>query len=203
MPGKPASTNLPVNLETDKLNQAVDVCLSRLQAHVQALLPVEVGTVTSVSRGVVRLSGLPQIASEELVRFPHEQFGMAFNLDEREVGVILLDDSGNLHAGADARRTGRVIDVPVGNELIGRVIDPLGRPLDELGPVNTKQRLPCERDARPIIQRAPVTTPLQTGIKVIDALIPIGRGQRELILGDRQTGKTAIALDTIVNQKSH
>ena len=143
MPGKPASTNLPVNLENDKLNQAVDVCLSRLQAHVQALLPVEVGTVTSVSRGVVRLSGLPQIASEELVRFPHEQFGMAFNLDEREVGVILLDDSGNLHAGADARRTGRVIDVPVGNELIGRVIDPLGRPLDELGPVNTKQRLPC------------------------------------------------------------
>lgn len=203
MPRESASLTDALDLATDKLSRAVDVCLSRLQTHVQSLTPVEVGTVTSVSRGVVRLSGLPHLESEELVRFPHERFGMAFNLDEHEVGVILLDHSSDLHAGADARRTGRVMDVPVGDELIGRVIDPLGRPLDERGPVNTKQRLPCERDARPIIQRAPVTVPLQTGIKVIDALIPVGRGQRELILGDRQTGKTAIALDTIVNQKSH
>lgn len=189
--------------ENELLSGKVDASLSRLCAHVNSLEPIEVGTVTAVSRGVVRLTGLPQLGSEELVRFPHDQYGMAFNLDKDEVGVILFDKAAGLCAGADARRTGRVLDVPVGKELLGRVVDPLGRPLDEHGPVNAAQRLPCERDARPIMQRAPVTVPLQTGIKVIDALIPIGRGQRELILGDRQTGKTAIALDTIVNQRSH
>lgn len=189
--------------EDEELNRKVDASLSRLRAHVNSLEPIDVGTVTSVSRGVVRLTGLPQLGSEELVRFPHDQFGMAFNLDQDEVGVILFDKAARLCAGADARRTGRVLDVPVGEEVLGRVVDPLGRPLDEHGPVNAVQRLPCERDARPIMQRAPVTVPLQTGIKVIDALIPIGRGQRELVLGDRQTGKTAIALDTIVNQRSH
>lgn len=196
----------PIGLLTstdDRLDQSVDRCVWRLKEHVRSLTPVEVGTVTSVSRGVVRLTGLPGVASEELIRFPRDQFGMAFNLDPDEVGVILFDESGDLHAGADARRTGRVLDVPVGEELIGRVVDPLGRPLDELGPVSTSQRLPCEREARPIMQRAAVSVPLQTGIKVIDALIPVGRGQRELILGDRQTGKTAIALDTIVHQKTH
>lgn len=186
-----------------RLDLLLESRLSRLGEHINSLEPVEVGTVTSVSRGVVRLSGLPNLGAEELVRFPHEQFGMAFNLDEHEVGVILLDEATDLNAGADARRTGRVLDVPVGAELLGRVVDPLGRPLDEHGPVHATKRLPCEREARPIMQRAPVTVPLQTGLKVIDALIPIGRGQRELILGDRQTGKTAIALDTIVNQQAH
>lgn len=198
--GQVTDTLIP---DEEVLDRKVDASLSRLRAHVNSLEPIEVGTVTSVSRGVVRLSGLPQLGSEELVRFPHDQFGMAFNLDPDEVGVILFDKAAKLCAGADARRTGRVLDVPVGEELLGRVVDPLGRPLDEHGPVNAPQRLPCERDARPIMQRAPVTVPLQTGIKVIDALIPIGRGQRELILGDRQTGKTAIALDAIVNQASH
>lgn len=186
-----------------KINSSVDASVSRLRAHVNSLEPVEVGTVTSVSRGVVRLTGLPKLGLEELVRFPHDKFGMAFNLDPNEVGVVLFDKATQLRAGTNARRTGRVLSVPVGEGLLGRVIDPLGRPLDEHGPVSAAQRLPCEREARPIMQRAPVTVPLQTGIKVIDALIPIGRGQRELILGDRQTGKTAIALDAIVNQSDH
>jgi F-type H+-transporting ATPase subunit alpha len=189
--------------DAGQLTQAIDTSLRQLRDRVHALRPVEVGTVTSVSRGVVRLAGLPHVQSEELVRFGANQFGLAFNLDVGETGVILLDEADDLSAGADAHRTGRVLDVPVGEELLGRVIDPLGRPLDDRGPVNTSARLPCEREARPIMQRAPVTVPLQTGIKVVDALIPIGRGQRELILGDRQTGKTAIALDTIVNQRSH
>lgn len=186
-----------------RLQLLLEARLSKLAEHVDSLKPVEVGTVASVSRGVVRLTGLPNLGSEELVQFPHGQFGMAFNLDEHEVGVILLDGSTGLSAGVEARRTGRLLDVPVGEELLGRVVDPLGRPLDEFGPVQATKRLPCEREARPIMQRAPVSVPLQTGIKVIDALIPIGRGQRELILGDRQTGKTAIALDTITNQRYH
>jgi F-type H+-transporting ATPase subunit alpha len=126
---------------------------------------------------------------------------MAFNLDEDNVGAILLGNSEHLHTGDEARRTGRVLDVPVGEGMLGRVIDPTGRPLDDRGPIFTTERLPIERDATPIMHRAPVTVPLQTGIKSIDALIPIGRGQRELILGDRQTGKTAIVLDTFINQK--
>ena len=125
---------------------------------------------------------------------------MAYNLDRDEVGIILLNDSGGLKAGCEVMRTGKVLDTPVGEELLGRVIDATGRSLDNLGAITTSQRLPVEREAPGIMQRAPVTVPLQTGIKVIDALISIGRGQRELILGDRATGKTAIALDTIFNQ---
>ncbi len=128
-------------------------------------------------------------------------FGIAFNVDEDEIGVVLLGDYWHLHAGDEVERTGRVMDVAVGDGLVGRVIDPLGRPLDGKGPVVASERLPIERPAAPIMDRAPVTVPLQTGLKVIDALIPIGRGQRELILGDRQTGKTAIAIDTILNQR--
>ncbi len=138
---------------------------------------------------------------EELIQFPGELFGIAFNLDEQEIGVVLLGDYTHLHAGDEVTRTGRVMDVGVGEALLGRVIDPLGRPLDDLGPPNCPQRLPIEREAKAIMDRSPVTVPLQTGIKVIDALVPIGRGQRELILGDRQTGKSAIALDTILNQR--
>jgi F-type H+-transporting ATPase subunit alpha len=161
----------------------------------------EVGSVISVATGVAKVSGLPSVGFEELLTFPGDVQGIAFNLDEDEIGVVLLGDYRHLHAGDEVHRTGRVMDVGVGDGLLGRVIDPLGQPLDGHGPVATNRRLPIERPAAPIMNRAPVTVPLQTGLKVIDALIPIGRGQRELILGDRQTGKTAIAIDTIINQR--
>jgi F-type H+/Na+-transporting ATPase subunit alpha len=160
----------------------------------------EIGTITSVSPGIATVSGLRGAGFEELIQFPGGLSGIAFNLDEGEIGVVLLGDYAHLEAGDEVTRTGRVMDVGVGEPLLGRVIDPLGRPLDDLGPLFCPQRLPIEREAKAIMDRAAVTVPLQTGIKVIDALVPIGRGQRELILGDRQTGKTAIAIDTIVNQ---
>lgn len=161
----------------------------------------EIGTVHFVGHGIARVAGLPHVGSEELVRFPGNQLGLAFTLDPADVGVILLDASEGIHAGAEVHRTGRILDVPVGDALLGRVVDALGRPLDRGGIVASTHRRPVERDAPSIMDRAPVTAPLQTGIKVVDALVPIGRGQRELILGDRQTGKTAIALDTIINQR--
>jgi len=178
------------------MNQIAEVrktCIPDLAAR-------EVGTITSVGTGIAMVSGLPNVGFEELVRFPGDLLGIAFNVDEDQIGVVLLGEYFHLHAGDEVVRTGRVMDVAVGGGLLGRVIDPLGRPLDGKGPVATRERLPIERPAAPIMDRAPVTVPLQTGLKVVDALIPIGRGQRELILGDRQTGKTAIALDTILNQ---
>ena len=161
----------------------------------------EIGTILSVDTGIAKVSGLPGVGFEELVKFPGDVLGIAFNVDEDEIGVVLLGDYQDLHAGDEVQRTGRIMDMTVGEELLGRVIDPLGRPLDGQEPVNTRQRLPIERPAPAIMDRAPVIVPLQTGLMVVDALIPIGRGQRELILGDRQTGKTAIALDTILNQR--
>ena len=163
--------------------------------------PREVGRITSLGRGVCRVTGLGRVKAEELLSFPGGVYGMAFNIDPDDTGVIPLGGYDHLAAGDEVERTDRVADVPVGDALIGRVIDPTGIPLDNAGPVKTTHRLPVEREARPIMERAPVTTPLQTGIKAVDALIPIGRGQRELILGDRQTGKTAIAVDTILNQQ--
>lgn len=168
---------------------------------VPPLVMQEVGTITNVSTGIARISGLPGVGVDELVQFPGDVFGIAFNVDEEEVGVVLLGEYWHLQAGDEVKRTGRVMDVAVGDGLLGRVIDPLGRPLDDHGPVHASGRLPIERPAPPIMDRAPVSVPLQTGLKVVDALIPIGRGQRELILGDRQTGKTAIAIDTILNQR--
>ncbi len=165
------------------------------------LVPREVGAIASIATGIAMVSGLPGVAFEELLEFSGGIFGIAFNVDENAIGVVLLDDYSRLRAGDEVRRTGRVMDVAVGDALLGRVIDPLGRPLDGNGPVASTERLPIERPAPPIMDRAPVTVPLQTGLKVIDALIPIGRGQRELILGDRQTGKSAIAIDTILNQR--
>jgi F-type H+-transporting ATPase subunit alpha len=161
----------------------------------------ETGKVTSVGDGIAVVDGLPGVRTEELVRFPGDLFGMTFNLDPHQVGIVLLDESDGVQAGQEVRRTGRVLDVPVGEGLLGRAVDARGRPLDDGGSVKAEARLPIEREAPPIMDRAPVTVPLQTGLKAIDALIPIGRGQRELILGDRQTGKTAIAVDTIINQK--
>ncbi|MDY0281464.1 MAG: F0F1 ATP synthase subunit alpha, partial [Salinivirgaceae bacterium] len=165
------------------------------------LTPREVGTITSVATGIAKVSGLPGVGYDELVTFPGDVLGIAFNVDEDEIGVVLLGEYWHLQAGNEVRRTGRVMDVGVGDGLLGRVIDPLGRPLDGNGPVAANHRLPVERTAPPIMDRSPVTVPLQTGLKVVDALIPVGRGQRELILGDRQTGKTAIAIDTILNQR--
>jgi F-type H+-transporting ATPase subunit alpha len=176
--------------------------MSRTREHLTPLLvPREVGTITAVSTGIATVSGLPGVGFEELLTFRGGVSGIAFNVDEDEVGVVLLGDCWHLRAGDEVERTDRVMDVAVGDALLGRVVDPLGRPVDRNGPVIASARLPIERPAAPIMDRAPVTVPLQTGLKVVDALIPIGRGQRELILGDRQTGKTAIAIDTILNQR--
>ncbi len=160
----------------------------------------EVGSISTVYNGIARVSGIPGVGFEELLKFPHDLYGIAFNVDEHEVGVVLLGEHWHLHAGDKVERTRRVMDVPVGEGLIGRVITPLGKPLDGKGSVAFSQRMPIERKAPAIMDRAPVTVPLQTGVKVVDALVPVGRGQRELILGDRQTGKTAITIDTILNQ---
>lgn len=161
----------------------------------------EVGTVTTVSNGIAKVRGLPTVGFEELVRFPGNVFGIAFNIEEDETGIVLLGDYWHIQAGDEVERTGRVMDVPVGFELLGRVIDPLGNVLDDKGPLGITERRPIESEAPAIMDRSPVTVPLQTGIKVIDALIPIGRGQRELILGDRQTGKTSLAVNAILNQQ--
>ncbi len=171
------------------------------EAFTPQLKAREVGTITSIATGIAKVSGLPGVGFEEVLKFPGDMYGIAFNVDEDEIGVVLLGDYWHLHAGDVVERRGHVVDVPVGDGLIGRIVTPTGRPLDGKGPVVSSARLPVERPAAPIMDRAPVAVPLQTGIKVIDALIPVGRGQRELILGDRQTGKTAVALDTILNQR--
>lgn len=160
----------------------------------------EKGIVKNISAGIATVTGVPGTGFEELLEFPNGLYGIAFNLDEDEIGVVLLGRNDQLQAGDTVLRTHRVADVPVGDGLIGRVIDSLGNPMDDKGPISFKKRYPIERPAPPIMSREAVNAPLQTGIKVIDAIIPIGRGQRELILGDRQTGKTSIAIDTILNQ---
>ncbi len=191
--------------ETDFLKTVLEeffqVSDTVLNSHETQLKPQEIGTVTYLANGIARVTGLPNVKSEELVTFAGIGLGMVFNLDPQEVGVILLHSSQGLTSGCQVYPTGQVMDVPVGEKLLGRVVDGIGRPLDNQGVIATSQRFPIEREAPAIMDRSPVNVPLQTGIKVIDALIPIGRGQRELILGDRQTGKTAIALDTILNQK--
>ena len=194
-----------MNAQPEGLQCAVEGALATIgrarAAFAPQLMPRELGTVTSVATGIAMVSGLPGVAFEEVLRFPGDVYGIAFNVDATEVGVVLLGDHWRLQAGDEVERSGHVMDVPVGESLIGRIVDPLGRPLDGRGTVASITRLPIERPAPPIMDRAPVTVPLQTGIKVIDALIPIGRGQRELIVGDRQIGKTAIAIDTILNQR--
>jgi len=189
----------------DSLTAATDGVFLEMKRALEAFAPPfalrETGTITTVSTGIATISGLPGVGYEELIQFPGGLYGIAFNVDENEVGVVLLGEYSHLHTGDEVGRTGRVMDVGVGDELLGRVIDPLGRPLDGGDAPATRLRLPIEREAKAIMDRAPVTVPLQTGIKVIDALVPVGRGQRELILGDRQTGKTAIAVDAILNQR--
>ena len=171
------------------------------ESFTPALAAREVGVVTNVATGIAAVSGLPGVGFEELVMFPQGLLGIAFNVDAEEIGVVLLGEYQKLRAGDEVTRTGRVMDVAVGVALLGRVIDPLGQPLDGKGEVAATDRRPVERPAPAIMDRAPVVVPLQTGLKVVDAMIPIGRGQRELILGDRQTGKTAVAIDTILNQR--
>jgi F-type H+-transporting ATPase subunit alpha len=186
------------------LASEIDCALTRLadlaDRYGDGLTVHEVGSVRSVGHGTAVVSGLPGVRSEELVEFPDGSLGMAFNLDEHEIGVILLGHSRTLRAGDEVRRTHRVTDVPVGHGLLGRVIDPTGRALDSTAPLRAPVRWPIERPARAILDRAPVSVPLHTGLKVVDALVPIGRGQRELILGDRQTGKSTVAIDTILHQ---
>ncbi len=190
----------PESLQND-FDEAFAAIIQVREAFTPKLTLREVGTVTSVATGIAKVSGLPGVGFEEVVTFPGDVLGIAFNVDADEIGVVLLGEYEHLHAGDEVQRTGRVMDVAVGDGLLGRVIDPLGRPLDGKGPLVSSQRLPVERPAAAIMDRAPVTVPLQTGLVVIDALIPVGRGQRELILGDRQTGKTAIAIDAILNQR--
>ena len=160
-----------------------------------------VGTVVEVGDGIAQVYGLSDALASELLEFPGEIYGMALNLKEETVGAVILGDDVGIKEGDTVKTTGRVVEVPVGPELLGRVVDPLGRPLDDKGPINARKTRPVERIAPGVIVRQSVDTPVQTGIKAIDALIPIGRGQRELIIGDRQTGKTAVAIDTIIHQK--
>ena len=185
----------------DGLDRAVSGLEQARQSFEPRIRVQEVGVITRVSTGIATISGLPGVGFEELVSFPSDLLGIAFNLDRDEVGVVLLGDYQSLHAGDEVTRTGRVMDVAVGDELLGRVVNPLGKPLDGKGALVGAIRRPVERPAPAIMDRAPVVVPLQTGLKVVDAMIPIGRGQRELILGDRQTGKTAIAVDSILSQR--
>jgi F-type H+/Na+-transporting ATPase subunit alpha len=161
----------------------------------------ETGTVVSVGDGIARVYGLDRVMAGELLEFPHDVRGLALNLEESQVGVVLLGDYTHIREGDTVKRTGRIMDVPVGEAMIGRVVDALANPIDGRGPIVSDKTLPVERLAPGVIDRQPVKEPLQTGIKAIDSMIPIGRGQRELIIGDRQTGKTAVAIDTIINQK--
>ncbi|MDP7635309.1 MAG: F0F1 ATP synthase subunit alpha, partial [Candidatus Latescibacteria bacterium] len=161
----------------------------------------ESGTVLYVGDGIARVHGLGNVRATELVEFPHGIMGMALNLEEDNVGCVLFGDDTLINEGDSVKRTGRIVEVPVGPELLGRVVNPLGMPIDGKGEINPQQTSPVERKAPGVIDRQPVTEAVQTGIKIIDATVPIGRGQRELIIGDRQTGKTAIAVDTIINQK--
>ncbi|MBD1548350.1 alternate F1F0 ATPase, F1 subunit alpha [Roseibium aggregatum] len=186
----------PENL-TDKLFDQMDEVLDKTEARLEV---ADIARVLSVGNGIAEIAGFTDLYADELVSFPHGEMGIASSLGEERTGVIVLGPTDHIRPGDTVMRTRRVVDVPVGDGLLGRVVDPLGQPLDGGKVIQAEARLPIERPALPIMHRAPVIVPLQTGIKAIDAAIPIGRGQRELILGDRQTGKTAIAVDTILNQ---
>ena len=184
-----------------KPEEITSVLVSKIENFEQESQVEEVGYVLQVGDGIARVYGLRNIMSMELVEFPNDVYGMALNLEEDSVGCVLFGEDSKIKEGDVAKRTGRVIEVPVGKELLGRIVDPLGRPLDGKGPIKTSRTAAIERKALGVIQRQPVKEPLQTGLKAIDAMIPIGRGQRELIIGDRQIGKTAIVVDTIINQR--
>ncbi|ETW98939.1 MAG: hypothetical protein ETSY1_16830, partial [Candidatus Entotheonella factor] len=161
----------------------------------------ETGSVISVGDGIARIYGLDKCMAGELLLFPHDVYGMALNLEEDNVGAVLMGESVEIKEGDEVKRTNRIMEVPVGEAMIGRVVNALGQPIDGKGPINTSASSPIETIAPGVISRSPVNEPLQTGLKAIDSMVPIGRGQRELIIGDRQTGKTAVALDAIINQR--
>ena len=188
-----------MEIKTEAITKLLRQQIEKLDLSVDV---TEVGEVIAIGDGVARVSGLENVMSSELVELPNGVFGMALNLEDDNVGLVLFGDSRKVKEGDLAKRTERVIEVPVGDAMLGRVVNPLGQPMDGKGPVESDTHLPIERKALGVMQRQPVKQPLQTGIKAIDSMIPIGRGQRELIIGDRQTGKTAIAVDTIINQKS-
>ena len=184
-----------------KTDQITALLKKQLEKYDSAIDISEVGEIIEVGDGVARASGLENVMSSELVELPNDVFGMALNLEEDNIGLVLFGETRLIKEGDIAKRTGRVVEVPVGKEMLGRVVNPLGQPLDGKGPINSSSTLPIERKALGVMARSPVKNPLQTGIKAIDSMVPIGRGQRELIIGDRQTGKTAVAIDAIINQK--
>ncbi|MCU1229351.1 MAG: atpA [Acidobacteria bacterium] len=189
---------MAVDLKAEEITEIIRQQLSGIGRGVDV---AEVGTVTSVGDGIARVYGLDRVMAGELVEFPHGIAGLALNLEEDNVGCVLLGEASMIREGDQVKRTGRIMSVPVGPGMIGRVVNPLGVPIDGKGPINAAEYYPIERLAPGVIDRMPVKMPLQTGLKAIDAMIPIGRGQRELIIGDRQTGKTAVAVDAIINQK--
>ena len=184
-----------------KTDQITALLKEQLEKYDSAIDISEIGEIIEVGDGVARASGLENVMSSELVELPNDVFGMALNLEEDNVGLVLFGETRLIKEGDIAKRTGRVVEVPVGKEMLGRVVNPLGQPLDGKGPINSSSTLPIERKALGVMARSPVKEPLQTGIKAIDSMVPIGRGQRELIIGDRQTGKTAVAIDAIIIQK--
>ncbi len=186
------------NIKADEISK---ILREQIENYEQTVSVDEVGAIISVGDGIARVHGLEKVMAGEMLAFPRNVFGIALNLEEEEVGVVLLGESQELKEGDVVKRTNTIMSVPVGEALVGRVVNPLGEPLDGKGPVVSKQRNALERIAPGVLDRQPVREPLQTGIKAIDSMIPIGRGQRELIIGDRQTGKTAVILDTIINQK--
>ncbi len=184
-----------------KAAEIADIIRRQIEGHETSIDMSEVGTVISVGDGIARVYGLDGVMAGELLQLPHEVFGLALNLEDDNVGCVLMGEVHLIQEGDEVRRTRRILDIPVGPGLVGRVVDPIGRPLDGKGPIDFTERYPLERTAPGVVYRQPVKEPMQTGIKAIDSMIPIGRGQRELIIGDRQTGKTAIILDAILNQK--
>src|ERR1700691_2978378 len=184
-----------------RADEITKILRDQIANYDQSVAVDEIGTVLSVGDRIARIHGLEKVMAGEMLEFPHDVFGIALNLEEDQVGTVLLGEYTLIQEGDTVKRTRSIMSVPVGEALVGRVVNPLGVPLDGKGPIITDQRLPIERIAPGVIDRQPVREPLQTGIKAIDAMIPIGRGQRELIIGDRQTGKTAVILDTIINQK--
>jgi F-type H+-transporting ATPase subunit alpha len=184
-----------------RADEITTILRQEIENYERAIDVTEIGSVISVGDGIARIHGLQKVMAGELIEFPHDVSGIAMNLEEDQVGSVLLGDYTRIQEGDEVRRTGTIMSVPVGEALIGRVVNALGQPIDGKGPIATSKRLPVERLAPGVVSRQPVKEPMQTGIKAIDAMIPIGRGQRELIIGDRQTGKTAIALDAIINQK--
>jgi len=188
------------NIKADEISK---ILREQIANYEQTVSVDEVGAIISVGDGIARIHGLEKVMAGEMLAFPHNIFGLALNLEEEEVGAVLLGESSELKEGDVVKRTNTIMSVPVGPELIGRVVNPLGLPLDDKGPITSKIRNPLEKLAPGVLDRQPVREPLQTGIKAIDSMIPIGRGQRELIIGDRQTGKTAVILDTIINQKGN